>query len=343
MLRSGFRAALAAALFSAAAAAEPADSTASAAAPSDQEALQAAADYANKLTPLITEATGLMSEMINLSSRFLLGFTEPEAYARDRAEIAAAMASLDERVGALRAKAAAFEDPRPGAYAARGLELKRYVEKFAGDMADMKAALDRLPGLVDAGDAEGFDAARAVLFRYSSNALRAENVMMTAGQLTMSLGHPEYHLIEAIKNSNLVIADFIDLMQRANAGERDGLPKAAAQIGAYHKGISISLDASASLVEKLKSEFPAQAPTLKPEADAFFAAYETAFGVERRIGAGLAEYPTMAAAIADGAAPSSFKARLDEISADLRPLMGERQQAAKAKQAAGVALASKSP
>lgn len=341
MLFSGFRVAFAALLFASAAAAEPAAEAPSDAAPSEQEALQAAVDYANRVTPLITEATTLMSEMTDLSSRYLLGFTEPEAYSRDRAVVAAALSSLGDRIGALRAKAAAFEDPRPGAFAARGLELKRYVEKFTGDMADMKAALDRLPALVDAGDAEGFDAARAVLFRYSSNALRAENAMLTAGQLSMTLGHPEYHLIEAMKNSNLVIADFLDLMQRANVGERKGLAAAAEQVAAYHRGISISLDASAALVEKLRTQFAAQAPNLKSEADAFLAAYQTAFGVERRIGKTLAEYAAIGAEIAAGASPSAFKARLDEIGGDFQPLMVERQSAAQAKQAASVALAAK--
>lgn len=309
--------------------------------PSDPTALAAAVDYAGRITPLVNEANALMSDIIDLSSRYLLGFTEPDAYTRDRKAIDAAAKALAARIGDLNASAKALPDPPAGPFAARGLELKRYVEKVMVDVADMKAALDRLPGRVKARDADGFDAARAVLFRYSSNALRSENALLTAGQMTTTIGHPEYHLLEAMKNANLVIAEFLDLLQRANAGEREDMSEAAGRIDAHHKAITISLDAAAALADGLEAQFALQAPALKTESDAFFAAYRAAFGVERRIGAALADYPAMAAGIAGGAAPASFKARLDEIGALFPALINERQAAMSAKQAAGVALAAK--
>ncbi len=331
---------LASALLAAGAGAEPTKVEAEAQAV-DKTALADAAAYANQITPLVNEANALMGDIVEFSDRYLLGFTDPEAYKRDRKSTAAGLKALDARVEALGAKAKALPDPPAGPFAERGLDLKRYIEKFAVDVADMKNALGRLPGHVKAKDAEGFDTARAVLFRYSSNALRAENAVMTAGQLTTTIAHPEYHLVEAMKNGNLVIAEFLDLLQRANAGERDGLGETASQIEAYHKGIGISLDAAAARADLLEAQFAEQAPGLKAESSAFFGAYRTAFQVERRIGSALADYPLIAREITAGAEVSSFKARLEEIGAKFGTLVAERQGALKAKQAAGLDLAAK--
>jgi len=340
-MRVSWLAAGVASLFlTAGAAAEPSKVEAEAQAP-DQTALATAATYAKQITPLVNEANALMGDIVEFSDRYLLGFTDPAAYKRDRKATATGLKSLEARVEALRTKAEALPDPPAGSFAARGLDLKRYIEKFAVDVGDMKNALGRLPGHVKAKDAEGFDAARAVLFRYSSNALRAENALLTAGQLTTSIGHPEFHLIEAMKNGNLVIAEFLDLLQRANAGEREGLGAIATQIEAYHKGIGISLDAAAARADLLEAQIAPQAPALSAEWAAFFGAYRAAFGVERRIGSALADYPPMAQKIAGGDEPSSFKARLDEIGAGFGPLIAERQAAISAKQAAGIALAAK--
>lgn len=335
-----FAAACAAWLFAGSADAQPAAEVSSALSPADPAALQGAADYANRITLLVQEAMVLMTAMIKLSGQYLLGFTEPATYQINRDANAASLGSLEERLSALSAKIAAHEDPSPGPYSARGLELKRYLEKFVVDMADMKSALDRLPGLVDAGDAEGFDAARAVIIGYSSNSLIAENAMLTAGQLAVSLGHPEYHLIEAMKNSNLVIANFLNLVQRANSGEREGIEAVADEVGAYHKGIYISIDAASALAEKLGSRLVVEAPALKAETQAFLEAYRMSFEVERRIGSALADYPIIANEIAKGAAPKSFKSRLDEIGVAFQPLVAERLSALQAKQKAAVALAS---
>jgi len=311
----------------------------------DPAALQAAADYGAGIAPLIQDATALMSEMIELSGRYLRGFTDVKAYAADREALSADHQTLRARVAGLQAKAAATPEPASGPHAARGAELKRYVLKFSADMAEMQAALDRLPALVDDEDAEGFDAARGVLFRYSTNALRAENALLTTSQLSAPIGHPEYHLIEAIKNGNSVVAGLLDLNLAAVAGERDGLDGAAEEIAAHHKGIGVSLDAAGALADTLKRTLAAQGPALNAQIAAFIGAYRTAFEIERRIADALGGYVPIARKVASGADPAKFKKRLDKIGVKVESLVAERQVALRNKQSAAIALvsAAKSP
>lgn len=304
----------------------------------DPSALQANADYGAGIAPLIQDATALMSEIIELSSRYLRGFTDVKAYAADREALSADHQTLRARVAALQAKAAATPDPASGPYAARGAELKRYIQKFSADIAEMQAALDRLPALVDDEDAEGFDAARGVLFLYSTNAIRAENALLTTSQLSAPIGHPEYHLIEAIKNGNSVVAGLLDLNQAAVAGERDGLDDAAEEIAAHHNGIGVSLDAAGALAGTLEKTLAAQSPALNAEIAAFIGAYRKAFEIEKRIGRALGGYVPIARKVAGGAEPSGFKKRLDKIGAEVEALVAERQVALRNKQSAAIAL-----
>lgn len=336
---------IAAAIFLAAfrAAAQPApDEAAPQAGAATQEALQASADYGATITPLVNEGLALLGEITDLSGRYLLGFTAPETYADDRGAVAAAHADIGARVARLQEASAALAEPQPGPYAERSLELLRYIRKFAADLGEARAALDRLPALVEAGDAVGFDAARADIFQYSSNSVRAENAILTANQLYAPLGHPEYHLIEAIKNGNVVIADLLDLMQLANAGRRDGLDVIADRVAAHHRGISVSLDAAAALAETLERKVTAPSPAQKDGLAALAQSYRKAIAIERRIGDGLADYAPIARAIAAGEEPAAFKARLDKVGALVGPLVAERQAALAAKQKAAIELSGKS-
>ncbi|HBK91991.1 MAG TPA: hypothetical protein DDZ68_10010, partial [Parvularcula sp.] len=147
---------IAAAIFLAAfrAAAQPApDEAAPQAGAATQEALQASADYGATITPLVNEGLALLGEITDLSGRYLLGFTAPETYADDRGAVAAAHADIGARVARLQEASAALAEPQPGPYAERGLELLHYIRKFAADLGEARAALDRLPALVEAGDA----------------------------------------------------------------------------------------------------------------------------------------------------------------------------------------------
>ncbi|HBK91992.1 MAG TPA: hypothetical protein DDZ68_10015, partial [Parvularcula sp.] len=156
------------------------------------------------------------------------------------------------------------------------------------------------------------------------------------------LGHPEYHLIEAIKNGNVVIADLLDLMQLANAGRRDGLDVIADRVAAHHRGISVSLDAAAALAETLERKVTAPSPAQKDGLAALAQSYRKAIAIERRIGDGLADYAPIARAIAAGEEPAAFKARLDKVGALVGPLVAERQAALAAKQKAAIELSGKS-
>lgn len=307
-----------------------------------QAALQAIADYGATITPLINEGMALLGEITDLSGRYLRGFTAPESYTSDREAVAASLAAISARVESLRAKAAALPEPMPGPYAERGLELQRYIRKFTEDLVEAKAALEKLPAFVEAGDAEGFDEARAVIFQYSSSSLRAENAILTANQLSAPIGHPEYHLVEAIKNGNTVIADLLDLMQRANSGQRDGLESLAERVAAHHRGIEVSLNAAAALGDKLEQNLIQQAPAIEAEIKALVDAYRKAIAIERRIGEGLSDYEPIARAIAAGKEPARFKKRLDKVGVLVGPLVAERQAALTAKQQAAIALVGKS-
>ncbi len=324
-----------------AAAQSPKAQTQNAATSADQAALQAIADYGALITPVLNQATALMAEMVELSDRYLLGFTDPDAYAQEKASIDDALSAFDDRIAALRRDAASIGEPPAGPYQARGAELKAYAEKFVLEVADMKAALDRLPGLVAGGDAEGFDAARAVLFRSTANAIRAENAFLLISQLSAPYSHPEYHLIEAIKNGNVVVADILDLLQRINAGETDYLDVAAARIADYHRAIGISIDAGEAVAGKLRATMLSQNPSLKREIEAFFDAYQAAFRIERRIADGISDYVPIAKELADGADPQSLAPRLDAIGQALSAVFDERQAALQAKQNAAIALVGK--
>jgi hypothetical protein len=326
------------------AAAQPATPTEAApeASATTEAALQANAAYGATIMPLINEGLALLGEITDLSGRYLLGFTAPETYAGERDAIAAALAAIGARIKRLQDATAALAEPPSGPYAERGAELLAYSRKFAADVGEAKAALDRLPALVESGDADGFDAARADIFRFSSSTVRAENAMLTANQLYAPLGQPEYHLIEAIKNGNVVIADLIDLMQLANADQREGLDAIANRIAAHHRGIGVSLDAAAALADTLERQVAALSPAQKEGLAALAQSYRTAIAIERRIGEGLADYAPIARAIAAGEEPAAFKARLDKVGALVGPLVAERQAALAAKQQAAIALAGKS-
>ncbi len=311
------------------------------AAPADQAALQAIADYAAEITPIINQASALMTEMVDLSESCLLGFTDPNAYKASKFTIAATSKAIGERIEELRRRVSALRNPPPGPFEARGAELKNYAEKFLLEVSQMKAALDRLPGLVDAADAEGFDAARAVLFRSSANAIRAENAFLLVGQLSAPYSHPEYHLIEAIKNGNVVIADFLDLIQRANAGEKGGLDAAAEKIADHHRAIGISIDAGEALAESMRGSLAAQKPALKDEIDRFIGAYLSAFAVERRVADSLTDYVQIAKEVANGVDAQSFSDRLEAVATSLAPVVADRQAALLAKQQISITLAGK--
>lgn len=311
------------------------------AAPADQAALQAIADYAAEITPIINRATKLMVEMVELSESYLLGFIDPNAYTANKLTIAAKSKAIGEQIDDLRQQTAALRNPPAGPYEARGAELKNYAEKFVLEAVQMKASLDKLPSLVEAKDAEGFDAERAVLFRSTTSAIRAENAFLLVGQLSAPYSHPEYHLIEAIKNGNVVIADLLDLIQRVNAGDKSGLDAAAGKIADHHRAIGVSIDAGEAYAELLRTALAAQRPTLKDDIDRLIGAYLAAFAVERRIADTLSDYAQIAREIAGGADPQSFADRLDVVSVTLAPMVAERQAALLKKQNMAITLAGK--
>lgn len=304
----------------------------------DPAELEAFAAYTAEAGVVSQQLLAVLTDMIGYSERYLLAFADKRAFDVSRDEIADGFNDLSERVLAARGRAEALRDPPSlsGNQARIGRELNGYLVKMSEDVAAMKSDFDRLPQLAMENDAQGFDAARAKLASRTSAMLRAESALLTIAQTGQSLRSPEFHLMEAIKNGNTVVGEFLDQLLAAQG--KVPAPARAAQISLSRKGIDISIEAAAALTKTFETSAVLQNPGQSQEIAAIIDAIDESIRVEREIASLLDAYVDLSFAIEKGQDIPDLAAQLNTAGAKLSVLVPRRQAAAKTRQATAIAF-----
>lgn len=324
-------------------AAQPVSAVSNSSARSNQATFRSAAEYTQRVIEIMNEISALMSESIDLYDRYVLGFTNPDTYAQNAGAIAADHSSLSARIAAIRARVASLPEPIGGNFQQRNAELKLFANRYMNELGEIEVAIDRLPALIDEGDAEGFDEVRLVLYSATSGAARAENAILQAQKSSTPPAHPEYHLSDAAISGNLILIEVLDIIQNINLHSRRDLEVSAEKIAKNQKAIVASVVAGETAAGQLRAILKAQDPTLRIEIDGVVDAYEAAFAVERRYSVVFAKYIPIAKSLAAGQELHDFEQEIGVIGESIQRLATDRQAANAAKIAAARALSEKTP